>query len=288
MDRTTATRVMLEVHTRGKGVCGVFTYRDRRNEGCAGDNLRPRAPAPAAVHDGRGLTNVLSSELEICLNEAFQSAREARHEFMTVEHLLLAIIDTAEGPRDPARLRRRRRAAAQGTQGIHRPDDPAAQAGRRARGSADARFPARAAACRLPRPVERQEGSLGLERAGRDLQREALARRLPARAAGHRAARRRQLHHPRPGEARRGARGPRRGCAAGRRRARVRGQLGAGEVRHQPEQAGAGRPHRPADRAPARDRADDRDPVPAPQEQPALRRRGRRRQDRTRRRPRAA
>lgn len=26
MDRTKATRVMLEVHTRGKGVCGVFTY----------------------------------------------------------------------------------------------------------------------------------------------------------------------------------------------------------------------------------------------------------------------
>jgi ATP-dependent Clp protease ATP-binding subunit ClpA len=37
---------------------------------------------------------VLSSELEICLNEAFQGARDARHEFMTVEHLLLAIIDT--------------------------------------------------------------------------------------------------------------------------------------------------------------------------------------------------
>lgn len=26
MDRQKATRVMLEVHTRGKGVCGVFTY----------------------------------------------------------------------------------------------------------------------------------------------------------------------------------------------------------------------------------------------------------------------
>ena len=37
---------------------------------------------------------MLSSELEMCLNEAFQTAREARHEFMTVEHLLLAIIDT--------------------------------------------------------------------------------------------------------------------------------------------------------------------------------------------------
>ncbi|MGD9842209.1 MAG: ATP-dependent Clp protease ATP-binding subunit ClpA [Steroidobacteraceae bacterium] len=37
---------------------------------------------------------MLSNELELCLNEAFQSARESRHEFMTVEHLLLAIIDT--------------------------------------------------------------------------------------------------------------------------------------------------------------------------------------------------
>ena len=26
MDRVTATRVMLEVHTQGKGICGVFTY----------------------------------------------------------------------------------------------------------------------------------------------------------------------------------------------------------------------------------------------------------------------
>jgi ATP-dependent Clp protease adaptor protein ClpS len=26
MNRTTATRVMLEVHTQGKGICGVFTY----------------------------------------------------------------------------------------------------------------------------------------------------------------------------------------------------------------------------------------------------------------------
>jgi ATP-dependent Clp protease ATP-binding subunit ClpA len=36
---------------------------------------------------------MLSSELEFCLNEAFQNARERRHEFMTVEHLLLALID---------------------------------------------------------------------------------------------------------------------------------------------------------------------------------------------------
>jgi ATP-dependent Clp protease ATP-binding subunit ClpA len=37
---------------------------------------------------------VLSNELEYCLNDAFQQAREARHEYLTVEHLLLAILDT--------------------------------------------------------------------------------------------------------------------------------------------------------------------------------------------------
>ena len=37
---------------------------------------------------------MLSNELETCLNSAFQMAREGRHEFLTVEHLLLAILDT--------------------------------------------------------------------------------------------------------------------------------------------------------------------------------------------------
>lgn len=36
---------------------------------------------------------MLSKDLELTLNEAFQSARNKRHEFMTVEHLLLALLD---------------------------------------------------------------------------------------------------------------------------------------------------------------------------------------------------
>ncbi len=36
---------------------------------------------------------MLSNELEYCLNDAFHQAREARHEYLTVEHLLLAILD---------------------------------------------------------------------------------------------------------------------------------------------------------------------------------------------------
>jgi len=36
---------------------------------------------------------MLSKDLELTLNAAFKSAREKRHEFMTVEHLLLALLD---------------------------------------------------------------------------------------------------------------------------------------------------------------------------------------------------
>ena len=36
---------------------------------------------------------MLSEELEETLNVAFKEAREKRHEFMTVEHLLLALVD---------------------------------------------------------------------------------------------------------------------------------------------------------------------------------------------------
>lgn len=38
---------------------------------------------------------MLSKELEITLNLAFKNARDKRHEFMTVEHLLLALLDNA-------------------------------------------------------------------------------------------------------------------------------------------------------------------------------------------------
>ncbi|MCK5092546.1 MAG: hypothetical protein KAR30_08450, partial [Gammaproteobacteria bacterium] len=36
---------------------------------------------------------MLSKELEFTLNQAFNKAREKRYEFMTVEHLLLALVD---------------------------------------------------------------------------------------------------------------------------------------------------------------------------------------------------
>ena len=38
---------------------------------------------------------MLSKELELTLNLAFKDARDKRHEFMTVEHLLLSLLDNA-------------------------------------------------------------------------------------------------------------------------------------------------------------------------------------------------
>ncbi len=38
----------------------------------------------------------MSRDLEFCLSQAFRDARDRRHEFMTVEHLLLALLDTPQ------------------------------------------------------------------------------------------------------------------------------------------------------------------------------------------------
>jgi len=52
---------------------------------------RPRNPTYRDTRRQDG--TVLSKELEVTLNLAFKAAREQRHEFMTIEHLLLALID---------------------------------------------------------------------------------------------------------------------------------------------------------------------------------------------------
>ncbi|MBV5273773.1 MAG: ATP-dependent Clp protease ATP-binding subunit ClpA, partial [Lamprocystis purpurea] len=56
---------------------------------------------------------MLSKELEFTLNRAFKEAREKHHEYMTVEHMLLSLLDNPAAVKvlracgaDPERLRR--------------------------------------------------------------------------------------------------------------------------------------------------------------------------------------
>jgi len=148
----------------------------------------------------------LSSELEICLNDAFQTAREARHEFMTVEHLLLAIIDAPKVREilracgaDAVRLRKElAEFIDQTTPRLKQDDDREVQ-------------PTLGFQRVLQRAVFHVQSS------GKN-QREALARRLPAHPAGRVPTRRGQLHFARARQVgRRAGATSGRGRAAGRR-----------------------------------------------------------------------
>ena len=44
-----AFRIMMQVHTQGKGLCGLYPLRHRRDEGRDGHELRARARIPAAA-----------------------------------------------------------------------------------------------------------------------------------------------------------------------------------------------------------------------------------------------
>ena len=231
---------------------------------------------------------MLSSELEICLNEAFQGAREARHEFMTVEHLLLAIIDTPKVRdilracgADATRLRKELKDFVdQTTPRLKQDDDREVQPTlgfqrvlQRAVFHVQSSGKKEVSVSNVLVAIFSEKHShaaylLGLQEVSRldvvnfishglSKSEDAPPRASeepPAQSEGERDAERR---------------------------------LGAREVRDQPQQARAGRQDRSADRPRARDRAHGRDSLPPPQEQPAVRRRGGRRQDRAGRRPRA-
>ena len=96
MTRERATQVMLKVHREGIGVCGVFPQRRRYHQGAASRGILPKAPAPVAVRYGANVgerQGMIAQELEVSLHMAFVEARQKRHEFITVEHLLLALLD---------------------------------------------------------------------------------------------------------------------------------------------------------------------------------------------------
>ena len=147
---------------------------------------------------------MLSNELEYCLNDAFHQAREARHEYLTVEHLLLAILDT---PKVREVLRACGAELAKFKQELKEHIEQSTP--RLEEGEEREVQPTLGFQRVLQRAVFHVQSSgkkeVGVgERAGRDLQREAEPRGVPAEPPARHAPRRRQLHLARPVEDRRG------------------------------------------------------------------------------------
>ncbi len=91
MDQERAMRIMLEVHTVGARYLRDLHPRYRRQQGGTGCQFGPGTSIPAGLRDGG--SPMIAQELEVSLHTAFVEARQKRHEFITVEHLLLALID---------------------------------------------------------------------------------------------------------------------------------------------------------------------------------------------------
>ena len=204
---------------------------------------------------------MLSSELEFCLNEAFQRARDQRHEFMTVEHLLLALLDI---PRvheilkacnsNITELRRQLTEFIEEQTPLLPQDD-----------ETDVQ-PTLGFQRVLQRAVfhvqsSGQKGSHRQQRAGCHFQRKAVPGRLLPESAGHYAARCHQFHFARhaTGAWRRWVRG-----AGGVARFRIgAGSVSARSLCRQPESTCHRRQDRSPDRTRDRDRAYGADSLPA-------------------------
>ena len=223
-------------------------------------------------------------ELEQTLHNALGEASKRRHEYATLEHLLIALVDDDHSSKVMAAC------------GVNRDElrssvkhylDNELGAGRRHqhRPDPDQRVPASRPAGDPARPVVGPRRGHRRQRAGRPVLRaRELCGLFPA-AAGHEPPRCRHLHQPRSRQGRHAG-----GAARSRRRRgkdRERGQEGKRPqaVHRRPQREGQGRQGRPADRPHARGRPHGADPVPPVEEQSALCRRSGRRKDRHRRRP---
>ena len=91
-----AYRIMMEVHTRGRGVCGAYTYEVAETKVATVHDWPARRAFP--LQGGhRGGLKVFNASLERVLNVAAREAMVRRHADLTVEHLLFAAAHDPEG-----------------------------------------------------------------------------------------------------------------------------------------------------------------------------------------------
>ena len=195
-----------------------------------------------------------SQSLEQSLHRALAIANERHHQYATLEHLLLSLIDDFGCGGGDAGLQCRSRQAAHQSRQLSRDRIRKSGDRRRRRRQADRGLPARDPARGDPCPVVRSRGSDRRQCADRDLRRARKPRRLFPAGAGHDPLRRGQLYQPRHRQAARrlrsaaGSRRRRRDRDQGQRRFQEEGR-GARDLLRQPQQESTRRQDRSGDRA---------------------------------------
>ena len=129
----------------------TFEVAETKVEKVDGPGRAARVSAAALRSNPRNEAHPSShrTDLQASLRRAFEEARKRRHEYVTLEHLLLALLDDPDVARMLASLRRRpRRAARASCERVPRRGARDAAERRRRAARADARRPARAAARR--------------------------------------------------------------------------------------------------------------------------------------------
>ena len=90
---------MMQVHTSGSGLAGVYPHEAGRDQGGPGRRVRaPRRLPPPGDH-GAGLTPCSARRSRIVLTIAYREAISRRHAYLTLEHLLYALAHDPDGER---------------------------------------------------------------------------------------------------------------------------------------------------------------------------------------------
>ena len=151
---------------------------------------------------------MIAQELEVSLHMAFVEARQARHEFITVEHLLLALLDNPSAAEVLRACACNIEDLRKNLQNFIADNTPILPPNSEADTQPTLGFQRviQRAIMHVQSHQQRQEGSHRRQRAGRDLRREGFARGVLPAPAGRHAARCGQLHLARHHQVRAGAR----------------------------------------------------------------------------------
>ena len=90
--REEATAIMLHVHQRGVGICGVYTYEVAETKVTQVMDFARQHPAPVTMHSGKRLEHICCRKPrgKSC-DRALDLANERHHEYATLEHLLYSL-----------------------------------------------------------------------------------------------------------------------------------------------------------------------------------------------------